>query len=125
MTFRSLNLAATLLCAVLAVVLIFLPGLIYFIFNVDGAAVGDFLAKRAGMLFLGLAALLYASRDAGVSTARTAISPGLAVAMGGLAVTGVYEFVRGYAGPGIWLAILAETGFAAGYGRVYFREARA
>ncbi len=115
MTFRLLNQAATLLCLILSATLIFLPELIYFIFSLTGDAVGDFLAKRAGMLFLGLATLLYFSRNAEASSARSAISLGLAVAMGGLALLGSYEYFRGYAGVGIWLAIITEAGFAIGY----------
>lgn len=124
MTFRSINLAATLVCAILAVVLIFLPEFIYWLFSLTGDAIGDFLAKRAGMLFLGLATLLYFSRNSEVSSARSAISLGLAVAMCGLALVGTYEYFRGYAGPGIWFAIITETSFAIGYALVLFSDRR-
>jgi len=125
MTFRSINQAASLLCAILSVVLIFLPELIYFLFNITGDAVGNFLAKRAGMLFLGLATLLYFSRNIEASSARSAISLGLVVAMGGLALLGAYEYFRGYAGIGIWLAIITETTFAIGYALVLLSDRRA
>ena len=124
MTFRSINQAASLLCAILSVVLIFLPELIYFLFNITGDAVGNFLAKRAGMLFLGLATLLYFSRNIEASSARSAISLGLVVAMGGLALLGAYEYFRGYAGIGIWLAIITETTFAIGYALVLLSDRR-
>ena len=125
MTFRSINQAASLLCAILSVALIFLPELIYFLFNITGDAVGNFLAKRAGMLFLGLATLLYFSRNIEASSARSAISLGLVVAMGGLALLGAYEYFRGYAGIGIWLAIITETTFAIGYALVLLSDRRA
>ena len=125
MTFRSINQAASLLCAILSVALIFLPELIYFLFNITGDAVGNFLAKRAGMLFLGLATLLYFSRNIEASSARSAISLGLVVAMGGLALLGAYEYFRGYAGIGMWLAIITETTFAIGYALVLLSDRRA
>lgn len=124
MTFRSINQAASLVCAILTVVLIFLPELIYLLFSLTGDAVGNFLAKRAGMLFLGLATLLYFSRNTEASSARSAISLGLAVAMGGLALLGAYEYFRGYAGVGIWLAIITETSFAIGYAFVLLSDWR-
>ncbi len=124
MIFRSINLAASLVCAILAMVLIFLPELIYWLFNLTGDDIGDFLAKRAGMLFSGLAVLLYCSRNIEASSARSAISLGLAVAMGGLALVGAYEYFRGYAGAGIWLAIIAETSFAIGYAFVLLSDRR-
>jgi len=64
MTFRNLNLAASLLCAVLAILLVALPEVIYFVFSLSGDELGNFLAKRAGMLFLGVATLLFFSRNA-------------------------------------------------------------
>ncbi len=115
MTFRFINLAASVVCAILGVVLIFLPDLIYFIFSLTGDAVGDFLAKRAGMLFFGFATLLYLSRNTQDLNARSAISWGLVVAMGGLAMLGAYEYFRGYVGVGIWLAIVTEISFVIGY----------
>ncbi len=115
MTFRSINLAASLVCIALSAILIFLPELIYFLFSLNGADIGDFLARRAGMLFLGLVTLLYLSRDAKASPTRTAIAAGLAVAFTGLALLGAYEYFRGYAGAGIWLAIITETCFAIAY----------
>lgn len=119
MTFRTLNLAAAFLCAVLAVLLVALPDVIYFIFNLSGDELGNFLAKRAGMLFLGVATLLFFSRNAQASDARSAISLGLWVAMAGLALVGLYEFFRGYAGLGILLAIATETSFAVCYFAVW------
>lgn len=115
MTFRTLNLVASLVCVVLAVLLIAIPEVIYFLFSLTGDAVGDFLAKRAGMLFLGFATLLFYSRNAETSSTRSAISLGLIVAMAGLAMLGAYEYFRGYAGIGIWLAVFTEASFAIGY----------
>lgn len=99
--------------ATLSAVLLLFPGLIYFLFNITGDPVGDFLAKRAAMVFLALAAICYASRNAAPSDARDAIALGIALGMTGLALTGLYEFLRGYVGIGIWLAIITEVTVAA------------
>ena len=95
--------------------LLWAPGVIYFLFTITGDPVGDFLARRAAMLFVALAVMCWASRDAAPSAARNAIALGLAVGMIGLALTGAYEFVRGYVGIGIWLAIFTELAIAAAF----------
>ena len=65
--------------------------------------------RRAAMLFLGMGVLAQLSRDAAQSPARQAISFGTGVSMLGLATMGVAELARGFAGPGILLAGLAEA----------------
>ena len=108
MTYRTISTAVATLYATLAFVLLLSPGLVNWLFAVPGHATGDFMAKRAAMLFLGLAAIAFLSRDAAPSTARDAIAKGIAVAMIGLALASLYEFARGFAGPGICLAIVIE-----------------
>lgn len=115
MTFYNLTFAAAVLCAVLSAVLIFFPEIIYWVFTVPDTPTGDFLAIRAGMVFLGVSVILWGCRNEGASTLRSTISIGVIVMMAGLAVAGVYEFLRGFAGLGIWVAILIELGFAYGY----------
>ena len=39
----------------------------------------------------------------------------VSTAFAGLATLGIFKFLRGYAGPGIWLAIVPEIGFAAAF----------
>jgi len=43
----------------------------------------------------------------------------MAATMFGLALTGTYEFARGYAGPGILLAVIAEIGFGVSFARIW------
>lgn len=78
---------------------------------------GDFLARRAAMLFLGIAILSFLARDAPASILRNAIAIAFAVMLLGLAATGLYEYARGYAGPGIWIAIVTEVAFAVAFWR--------
>ena len=61
------------------------------------------------MLFLGYALITYFSRFAENTELRQVIILGLALTMFGLALLGLFEFLRGYVGTGIFLAISAET----------------
>lgn len=74
MPFRIVSIAAAILCLTLASFLFVFPDFIYWIFGLDSHALGDFLAKRAAMLFLGFATLCYLSRNAEDCDLRRAIS---------------------------------------------------
>lgn len=115
MTYRTICLVTCTICASLTLVLLLFPGLIYFVFNLSADPLGDFLAKRAAMLFLALAVICYLTRNTEPSETRHTIALGIAGGMIGLALTGAYEFFRGYVGIGIWLAIVTEVAVAAGF----------
>lgn len=111
MTFPQTATFFALLCATLFGCLLLYPNLIYLIFALDPHPLGDFLARRAATLFAGIAVISYFARSAAPSPTRTAICLGIATAMFGLAATGLFEFLRGYVGLGIWLAVLTEITF--------------
>lgn len=117
-SYRHLSLFAAALCLLLCIILVFTPALLYWLFGIAGNAASDFMAKRTAMLFLGLSIITFTSRNETRTPLRQGLCLGVGVAMAGLATMGIYEFVRGFAGAGIWLAILAEAAFAA----LYFRE---
>lgn len=106
---------ASALCFILFATLLLVPGLIYWIFELVGNDVSDLMAKRAAMLFLGIAVLIFLSRNASPSQLRANLCFGLAVMMAGLAGVGLFEFFRGAVGIGIWLAIMTEISFALAY----------
>ncbi len=108
-TFRTCCLAGSALAAVLAVVLVAVPGLVFWLFEIDAGDSAAFLGRRAAMLFLGLAVTLWAGRDALPSTGRQAIALGTGATFLALALLGGAELARGAAGPGILVAILIET----------------
>jgi len=120
LSFRNLSLATSLLALTLATILLFAPSFIYWVFGVPQHETGDFLAKRAAMLFLGVTVMSYLLRDTPDQKSRSSFSIGMAVLMAGLAATGLYEFIRGFAGPWILLAILTETAFALAYLKIHF-----
>jgi len=107
-SFKDLSLIMSVIAILLFAVLLLAPNLIFILFAVEGNESAYFLARRAALLFLGYALISFAARNAQASAARQAISVGIAVAMLSLAVLGLVELSRGYAGIGILLAISAE-----------------
>ena len=64
LTFKIMSIAMTALTLVLAVVLGFAPQIIYWIFGIDGNDTADFIARRAAVMFLGLAVISWMGRGA-------------------------------------------------------------
>ena len=106
---------ASALCFILFICLLLAPGLIYWIFGLDGNEVSDLIARRAAMMLMGLSAIIFLSRNAEPSQLRQSLCLGLAIMMGALAIIGIFEFLRGIVGVGIWLAIITEIAFALAY----------
>ncbi len=122
LNFKNVSLATVALTSVLFGLLLLVPDFIFFIFGIEGGEAARLLSRRAAMLFLGLAILSYFGRNAEHSIMRQAVCLGMAASMFGLALTGTYEFVRGYAGGGILLAVVAEIGFGAAYVRIWMKN---
>ena len=120
--FKNISLVTSVITLVLCVILILAPEVIFLIFDVEESNSAFFIGRRAAMLFLGLSVLLWAGRNAPHSESRQAICLGLAVSMFGLAVLGIAEYARGYAGLGIFLAVTTEVALAALYFRVLLRH---
>lgn len=111
----------------LCLVLVVAPGLVLALFGLpttDPDGLGGFLARRAGLMFLGVAVLLWLARGLADQTGRAVISAGTAVLMGGLAIAGVAELARGYVGPGILLAASAELALSVTFTVLWWRARR-
>lgn len=121
MSYKAVSLAASVLYLTLFACLLLSPGLIYWLFGIPGHSSADLLAKRAAMLFLGLAVLSFVGRDAPPSNLRRTVVIALSTTLVGLIGVGVYEFMTGTAGAGIWCAIAGETVFLGLYLNVLFR----
>lgn len=121
LNFFFVNKAAATVCATLFLALLFVPILVWQLFGIAGSPGIDFLARRAAMLFLGLAIITWQVAGIEDLNARRAISFALSVTMAGLALSGLAEYVRGFAGPGILAAAVAETAFSLLYVR-YWRN---
>lgn len=94
--------------ALLCATLVFAPGLVLWLFDLADAASATVLARRAGVLFLGLALVLLLTQTHPSNSSRKAIQYAVAVMLCAMALLGLVEWLRGGVGPGIWLAILAE-----------------
>ncbi|MFK5978973.1 MAG: hypothetical protein QM488_08825 [Rhizobiaceae bacterium] len=123
-SFKNVSLAAAAVSSALFLCLLFLPDLIFFIFGIEGGEVARLMSRRAAMLFLGLATISYLGRDAPHSVLRQAVCMGMAACMAGLAIVGIFEFVRGFAGIGIFLAVATEIAFATVFARIWMENAR-
>ena len=99
---------AALIFAALCVTLLFIPGSIFWLFQMENDAGGAIIAARASVLFAGFSYLTWSARALTLSPARS-----VAVAMAGLALVGALAFVKGEVGGGIALAIVTEVFFVA------------
>lgn len=77
------------------------------------------MAKRTGALFLGFSTLCFLTRNAPASDLRRGIAAAVFMGTAGLALTGIYAFLSGHAGAGIWLAIVVEIAFAGTFARFW------
>ncbi len=109
MTFKHLSTFTSALSIVLFGVLLLAPGPLLALMGLACPPEASFLARRAAMLFLGLGVMSWLAREQPASPMRRGYRFGVAAVMLALAALGVVEFARGFAGPGIFLAILTET----------------
>lgn len=112
MPYRNVCLAVALLFAALCLTLLFLPEIVYWLFQIQGNELGDFLARRAAVLFLGLAILCFCSRHSRSSEVRRLVALAVGTAMAAMALLGMYELIWGMAGPGILVAVSIESAIA-------------
>lgn len=110
--------AMAIMASTLFVALLVIPGQVMWLFGLDTPPEAAFIARRAAMLFLGLAVLCWLSRSAAPSHLRGALALSLSVMMAALASLGIVEVLRGVAGPGIWFANLTELAFAVAFWRL-------
>jgi hypothetical protein len=123
MPFKSVMIATVVLCSALSVVLLCAPSVIFFLFQIEPHDSAVFIARRAAVMFFGMATMCFYARDIKDPVAQRAIALGYGAMMVGLAVLGGFELARGTAGPGILLAIAAELLFAALYLRLVRSQA--
>jgi hypothetical protein len=117
--YKNLSIGFAVLCGVLSFLLFLFPDFILWLFAVDTSEGARFISRRAGILFLGLGVISYASRNADHSVARQAICLGVAVCMILMAILGLFEFVRGFSGIGSFAPIVIEVFFAFGFFQVW------
>ncbi|GGY83128.1 hypothetical protein GCM10011613_29990 [Cellvibrio zantedeschiae] len=118
--FKALSIFTAALALILFLSLLFVPEPIFFIFQLTETGSAFFIARRAAMLFLGIAILSWLGRAQPHSQSRQSICMGLGVMMLGLACLGLFEYLRGFAGPGIGLAVITEAIIGVAYLKIWF-----
>jgi hypothetical protein len=113
--FRSLCVVTSCIAFVLSAVFIVVPGIIEVLFDIEAGPSAEFLARRSGVVFLGVSVLTFAARKITDFAARRAISLGMAVMMTGLSVLGSIEFLRGVSGIGTIAAAALEVAIGVGF----------
>jgi len=119
MTFRTACLGTSIIWGALCLTLLLWPALVFWLFQIETSPSTVFMTRRAAMLFLGLATLMFVVKDTADVIAQRAVSAAAIAGMGGLAILGLFEFMRGDAGIGIWIAILVEVGLVGTFIRCF------
>ncbi len=122
LNFKILNIITFGLSITLFIFLLIIPEPIFLLFNVEGNEVAYFFCRRAAMLFGGYAVISFCSKDMPLSLTRQAISLGIALSMLGFSVLGTFEFIRGFAGGGIFFAISGEFFLAVSYFTIWLSD---
>lgn len=90
--------------------------------GLEGSDVSSFIARRAAMLMLGAGVLMFFARNIVNPQARQAISLSICTTMLGLALSGMYEYNRGFVGGGIVGPIVIELGLFASFIYVIYSD---
>ncbi|WP_289032002.1 hypothetical protein [uncultured Paraglaciecola sp.] len=105
----------------LCLVLILIPEVLFMLFHIDENSSAFFMGRRAAMLFLGISVFSWFGRNAKHSESRQAICLSLSISMFALAFLGSAEYLRGFAGIGILLAVITEATLAFMYFKIWLR----
>ncbi len=124
MSYRLLCVLTAMICLILALCLLLVPGLIHWLFGIEAVSESLLMARRAGFLFIGLSGLYWSVRELPASSMRNGVAKGSILMLMGLALLGLWELSFGIAGPGILLAIGTEVVLAACFGLTFMRDRR-
>ena len=118
--FKMVSVITAVIALTLCLVLLLTPEVIFLLFSIDENSSAFFIGRRVAMLFLGISVITWVGRNASHSESRQAVCLGLAISMLSLAVLGTIEYLRGFAGFGISLAVITESILALLYFKIWF-----
>lgn len=107
-TYRVVATGSAVVCAVLALIWIAVPGFLITLWGLTDSPDADTIGRRGGALFLGIALVLFLSRAAAPSPERRAIAVGFGIACLALAAFSLSALLT-VAGPWILLALVVEV----------------
>lgn len=119
LSFRQLSTLTAVLMAVLFLVLLFAPDIVFWLFSIETSESLRLLGRRTAMLFAGLAIVVWMLRHEPYGAAQQAVCAAFLTLMPGLAILGLLEFFRGAVGSGIMIAVAAEALIGISYTRLY------
>ncbi|MDX8350875.1 hypothetical protein [Cognatiyoonia sp. IB215182] len=94
--------------AILTSVLLLAPHIVLAIFDLESAHSAEIIAKRAGILFAGLAYLALSTAAHPRNATKERIDQAIVLLLVGLAILGAVEWMNGRVGVGVWMAIATE-----------------
>jgi hypothetical protein len=115
MTFRAVATFTSVLLFILGAGYLFAGGIVVGRWNLPATDEVLLVARRIGAIYLGLSVLFFMAKKVPVSGARTAIAAGACAVLTLLVVLGVYEFVAGRVGAGIFVSAGMELLLAIGF----------
>ncbi len=124
MTFRAVATITSVLLLILGAGYLFAGGTVVGRWDLPATDEVLLVARRIGAIYLGLSVLFFMAKNVPASAARTAMTAGAMVVLSLLAILGVYEFVAGRVGAGIFVSAGIELLLAIGFTVVLISDRR-
>lgn len=117
MTFRLASTLTAIVCFILFALFLIVPGTYTATYGVEAGTGGVFFGRRLSPMVLGLALMLWMLRGTRDLAVQRAVAVTMIVIFAGVAATGVFEFVTGFASTAILVAALGELIIAGVFAR--------
>ncbi|OJJ11500.1 hypothetical protein BKI51_07085 [Alphaproteobacteria bacterium AO1-B] len=95
--------------AILSLVLLFTPHFVFIVFDLESALSAEIIARRAGILFAGLAYLTLSTSSHPQNATNDRNDTAVILLLVGLAILGAVEWMQSRIGIGVWIAIGIEV----------------
>jgi hypothetical protein len=109
MSFKTLAITTAIIAFLLGLGYLFFGAIIVGRWQIEPTGSVLLLGRRLAALYIGLSVIFFLARSAPVSTVRTGLSIGAAIALSFLALLGIYELLSGHVGRGIVASIAVEA----------------
>ena len=124
MTFKTVAAIMSVLLFLLGVGYLFAGGTVVGRWDLPATDGVMLVARRIGAIYIGLSVLFFMAKGVPASAARTAMTAGAITVLSLLVILGVYEFVAGRVGVGIFVSAGIESLLASGFTVVLIADRR-